>query len=754
MVLAGSDGVKADNNNVDTKSTITCNEGSSNSIGDLLPDNVLSSSGNANIVTLDDLLQQLCRELQSDLYIGDLNTILSLNHLQLKEGQQVRCIGFDSSIEPTTKSQRFFQYQIIEFKSQTDILSITKQFDDFSQLILGRGRDTPCVIHECCFGLILASIYLIKYQMFSLPQASDIIGYNDYLPTSMKHSHFQKVDSCSLIGDVTAYYYRNMTKRRIATPQKTADQQPQTQTQTPKKKSLLQKLFSSNSSTASSNKNDKDKDKDGAGSDKDKDDHHEEGDLPKQDKNTKKMPNVIAANFDALPDQYKEIIKKWNIKPESIAANWELTLNLLYFQTKVKFFSSREQESEVNSSKDAKEKKEKAAAASASDQVAPPAAPPVVVVAATTSTSSMGNSTSSNTSSTSSTPQQQTTPQPSPELSGTTSTSGGSSKDLGKDGKKKESSSRSRTVPLDKRIASIVPTPYVKKSPDQLIKRSSSEFRKTFTMKERVGKGGFGSVYAAKNNVSKLKVALKKLPHDTQKNKKFNYKEIRVLDFCKHPNIITYHDTYIFGDKAYIAMDFMEGGTLSEASYQYPFQETNIAYVAQEILLGILYLHTNQMVHRDLKSQNIMMTTTGDIKIIDFGLTTSLSKKNYRVRMCGSPLWMPPEMIQQRPHTYSADIWSLAVCLLELANRNQKLRKDPIRTMFMVATEGIKEPFEDPNQWSDTFQDFISQCLRFNPAERPSAMDMLRHPFIKMADSKKRMGKILSSIFLKNIVGI
>ncbi|EFA76297.1 protein serine/threonine kinase [Heterostelium album PN500] len=752
----------------DTKSTITINEtGSNNSIGDLLsslatppPTTVIPTTpdlSSGNPMTLDELLQANCREIHSYLYVGDLNAILTLTNLQLKDTQQIRCIGFDSSIEPQSKTQRHFQYQIIEFESETDILSITKQFDDLSQLILGRGRDTPCLIHECCFGLILASIYLIKYELFSLPQANDLIGYNDMYGTSQKHSHYQKVDSCTLIGDITSYYYRNMTKRRITSQQK--EQQPQQPTPpvtpTKKKTSLLKKIFSSGGSGGSGNTagnaktntggstsntpSKSTKPNDNNDNDNNQQQHSpevsEEAELPKFERDKKTQPDIVAVDYLSLPDQYKDIIKKWNVKHEDIVAHWEVTLSLLYFQTKVKFFPSEHQQREILTRKSTKKSLKTVTKKDSGSNIPSSSSPPLM---------SAGS------------PQQQSAPQLSSQLqTSTTSTSSASSlSSSDKEQTAKEKEKKDKTIPLDKRIASVTYTAYSKKSHDQLVKRSSSDFKKNYSIKERVGKGGFGSVYAARSNSAKGKVALKKLDHATSKDKKFNFKEIRVLDFCKHPNIITYHESYVLGDKAYISMEFMEGGTLSEASYQYPFQESNIAYVAQEILLGIHYLHTNQFVHRDLKSQNIMMTTGGDIKIIDFGLCTPLIKHSERTRMCGSPLWMPPEMILQRPHSYTADIWSLAVCLLELANRNHKLRKDPIKTMFMVGTEGIKEPFEDPNRWSDNFQDFISKCLRFTPSERPTALELLNHPFIQQADTKKKMGKILSSIFLKNIVGI
>jgi len=433
----------------------------------------------------------------------------------------------------------------------------------------------------------------------------------------------------------------------------------------------------------------------------------EGGELENYEKSdvSKSSKPVIAANWTALPEDYKSIVKGWDIKQPSIDLHWDIILSLLHFQTKIKFYSQEPPKTE--------RRKYYPITYQQSKTVSIQSEPNSTII----SNSSSNKNSSNNTESTSTT------------TSTTASTTSSSS--------------------------TTITTKFQKKPFDQLCKKPSTDIKKLYTIRERVGKGGFGQVYLAKSNVdkSRSRIAIKRLPHIRKKEKKFNMKEVRVLEFAKHPNIISYHESFHVSDEIWIVMEFMEGGTLSEASHQYPFQESNIAYVAREVLQGLQYLHGHNLVHRDLKSQNIMMTTAGEIKLIDFGLCANLVKGE-RIRMCGSPLWMSPEMIQQKPHGYQVDVWSLGICVLELANRTNKLRRNPVKTMFMVGSEGIKEPFEDPNKWSDNFHDFISKCLQIDPSKRPSCSELLKHPFLEIADNKKKMGKILSSIFLKNIVGI
>jgi len=273
------------------------------------------------------------------------------------------------------------------------------------------------------------------------------------------------------------------------------------------------------------------------------------------------------------------------------------------------------------------------------------------------------------------------------------------------------------------------------------------------TLKEE-GKGGFGTVFKA---VSKLEgekdkiVAIKVMPHGNEKERKFNIAELSFLSFCKHPNIVKYYRSYKCDDELWAIMEYMEGGTLNQAVKNYSFQEGQVAYVAREMLRGIEYLHSENFVHRDLKSSNVMMTVKGQIKLIDFGLCVDISN-GMKASMVGSPFWMPPEMIQRKPHDYKVDIWSLGICLMECANGHAPNSKNSTRAMFVAATEGYPDPFEKPKLWSKDFKDFLSLCLQMEPENRPTASQLLHHPWISTAESSKSMIKIISGIFILQAV--
>jgi len=222
-----------------------------------------------------------------------------------------------------------------------------------------------------------------------------------------------------------------------------------------------------------------------------------------------------------------------------------------------------------------------------------------------------------------------------------------------------------------------------------------------------------------------------------------------VLSFCNHPNIVKFYTCHEVKDELWIVTELLEGGTFEDAAKALHFTESNIAYIARELLNGIAYLHANQLAHRDLKSANIMMSVRGEVKIIDLGLCTDMSN-GFPTHMVGSPFWMPPEMIQCKPHTYAVDIWSFAISLLEIANQRAPMMESAVKAMFTVGTEGVKDMFAEPSKWSEEFQDFLGRCLKVDPAERATAEELLNHKFLLKADSRSNMEQILRRIFLSN----
>jgi serine/threonine protein kinase len=164
-----------------------------------------------------------------------------------------------------------------------------------------------------------------------------------------------------------------------------------------------------------------------------------------------------------------------------------------------------------------------------------------------------------------------------------------------------------------------------------------------------------------------------------------------------------------------------------------PLKEEQISVICREALKGLAYLHERKIVHRDIKGGNIMINAQGEVKLADFGvsaqLTESINKKNTFV---GTPFWMSPEVIMQTQHDGKADVWSLGITAIEMAELvPPHSAVHPMRVLFLVPKEDApKLQDQSTTRWTPDFHSFIEMCLIKDPLRRPSALELLKHPFV------------------------
>jgi len=273
-----------------------------------------------------------------------------------------------------------------------------------------------------------------------------------------------------------------------------------------------------------------------------------------------------------------------------------------------------------------------------------------------------------------------------------------------------------------------------------VIKIPEKSTKKIFKHTEFGGKGGFGSVVVAKSIDLDRKVAIKKLPHTGKKTRQNNFCEVAFLATCDQPNIVQFLEAYEVESELWIVMEYLEGGTLSLAAKAHKFSDRHVAYVAKEILSALKYLHEKNYVHRDLKSSNVMMSISGEIKLIDFGLCKEFSDGPV-IKMLGSPYWIPPEMINGEPHSYKADIWSFGVCLLELILSSPPFYESTFKCMYQVATVGLEDQI--PDSVEPDCRDFLTKCLQVDQDNRLSARRLLKHPWVARQNLKAGINEIL-----------
>jgi len=272
-----------------------------------------------------------------------------------------------------------------------------------------------------------------------------------------------------------------------------------------------------------------------------------------------------------------------------------------------------------------------------------------------------------------------------------------------------------------------------------------------FKLHEQTGKGGYGRVFSARHQKTKKRYAIKRIPHTSTKEKKANWREVEILSRCNHDNIVAYEGTWLWNDELWLVMELMEGGSFKEACDVHTFNESQLAYIAREILQGLKYLHSQGICHRDLKPGNIMLTVTGEVKLIDFGLCEEISEVVQNPRMVGSPLWMPPEIILKAPYNEKTDVWSLGCTLLQLVDpRSFDMGPTP-KTMYDVALSG--RGFSSDKDRSKSLESFLTSMMIKDPKNRASVDKLLKHKFLTKADTKKALKGVLSQIFVQNIIG-
>ncbi|KAG2732254.1 hypothetical protein G9P44_004671 [Scheffersomyces stipitis] len=261
---------------------------------------------------------------------------------------------------------------------------------------------------------------------------------------------------------------------------------------------------------------------------------------------------------------------------------------------------------------------------------------------------------------------------------------------------------------------------------------------KQYDIFQCIGKGNFGDVYKAKCLTNAQDVAIKVVNLDeSNEDVKAFTQEIQFLSRLRNPYITSYIETFVKDFNMFIVMEYCGGGSCSDLlRYAKKLPEDIVALIIRDVLKGLVYLHNEKKVHRDIKSANILLTEYGEVKLADFGvsgeITLTMKKRNTFV---GTPFWMAPEVItrgkssDEGGYNEKADIWSTGITTIELVTGSPPLAQyDPMKILFDIPKK--RPPVLVGINFSDNIKDFVKYCLIKDPKARPRAKDLLHHQFV------------------------
>ncbi|XP_055106510.2 serine/threonine-protein kinase PAK 4 isoform X1 [Symphalangus syndactylus] len=250
----------------------------------------------------------------------------------------------------------------------------------------------------------------------------------------------------------------------------------------------------------------------------------------------------------------------------------------------------------------------------------------------------------------------------------------------------------------------------------------------------KIGEGSTGIVCIATVRSSGKLVAVKKMDLRKQQRRELLFNEVVIMRDYQHENVVEMYNSYLVGDELWVVMEFLEGGALTDIVTHTRMNEEQIAAVCLAVLQALSVLHAQGVIHRDIKSDSILLTHDGRVKLSDFGFCAQVSKEVPRRKsLVGTPYWMAPELISRLPYGPEVDIWSLGIMVIEMVDGEPPyFNEPPLKAMKMIR-DNLPPRLKNLHKVSPSLKGFLDRLLVRDPAQRATAAELLKHPFLAKA---------------------